>query len=123
MFRSHRIPAAAAACALRAAGAAFAAGANAEIRLNQIQVIGSHNSYHAGLTPGVAKLLQATNPKAFDGLEYSHAPLNTQFDNGIRQIELDIYVDAKGGRFAHPFGATLNEGGAAAFDPGHVFAK
>jgi Phosphoinositide phospholipase C, Ca2+-dependent len=106
------------------AAAAPAVGAGADdLRINQIQVIGSHNSYHAGLTPGVAKLLQATNPKAFDGLDYQHAPLTTQFDKGIRQVELDVYVDAKGGRFAHPFGATLNAGGAAGFDPEHVFAK
>src|SRR6201999_2682858 len=69
------------------------------------------------------KMLQATNPKAFDGLDYQHSPLTQQFDKGIRQIELDIFVDSQGGRFAHPFGATLNAGGAAAFDPQHVFAK
>ncbi len=99
------------------------AQAEPELRLNQIQVIGSHNSYHAGLTPGVAKLLQAVNPKAFDGLDYSHADLPTQLDHGIRQVELDIFGDAKGGRFAHPFGATLNPGGAAAYDPEGVFRK
>ncbi|THD58932.1 phosphatidylinositol-specific phospholipase C1-like protein [Phenylobacterium sp.] len=123
MPRTHRILAGAAVCALAVAGAAFAAGSDEDLRINQIQVIGTHNSYHAGLTPGVAKMLQATNPKAFDGLDYQHAGLTTQFNHGIRQIELDIYVDAKGGRFAHPFGATLNAGGAAAFDPEHVFAK
>lgn len=122
MSRPFRIALAAAACAL-AAGAASAAGADNGVRINQIQVIGSHNSYHAGLTPGVAKLLQTTNRKAFDGLDYSHADLTTQFNHGIRQIELDVYADAKGGRFAHPFGATLNGGGAAAFDPQGVFAK
>jgi hypothetical protein len=124
MSRPLRIAAAVAAgFAASAATAALAAGSDAGLRLNQIQVIGTHNSYHAGLTPGVAKLLKATNPKAFDGLDYSHAPLTTQFNHGIRQIELDVYSDAKGGRFAHPFGATLNEGGLAAFDPQHVFAK
>lgn len=123
MSQSPRTLAAAAAGVAAAAAAFSAAGSDGDIRINQIQVIGSHNSYHAGLTPGVAKLLQATNPKAFDGLDYSHAPLTVQFDHGVRQVELDIYVDAKGGRFAHPFGATLNAGGAAAFDPQHVFAK
>ncbi len=124
MPQLHRLAAAAALCGLFAAPALPARSAGADdLRINQIQVIGSHNSYHAGLTPGVAKMLQATNPKAFDGLDYQHAPLTTQFDKGIRQIELDVYVDAKGGRFAHPFGATLNAGGAAAFDPEHVFAK
>ncbi len=122
MHRSRRLLLAAS-CAMTVAGAAIAADPDAEIHINQIQVIGSHNSYHAGLTPGVAKLLQATNPKAFDGLDYQHAPLSVQFDHGIRQVELDIYADAKGGRFAHPFGATLNAGGAAAFDKEGVFLK
>jgi hypothetical protein len=102
---------------------ALAAPADDGLHINQIQVIGTHNSYHIGLTPGVAKLLQATNRKAFDGLDYSHGPLTAQFDHGIRQIELDVFGDAQGGRFAHPFGATLNAGGAAAYDPQHVFAK
>ncbi|HLZ76840.1 phosphatidylinositol-specific phospholipase C1-like protein [Phenylobacterium sp.] len=126
MPKLHRLASACAIAGVFALAALPAAGAGAgadDLRLNQIQVIGSHNSYHAGLTPGVAKMLQATNPKAFDGLDYQHAPLTTQFDKGIRQIELDVYVDAHGGRFAHPFGATLNAGGAAAFDPEHVFAK
>ncbi|MBS0331520.1 MAG: phosphatidylinositol-specific phospholipase C1-like protein [Proteobacteria bacterium] len=103
-------------------GVAQAAGGDG-VRLNQIQVIGTHNSYHAGLTPGVAKMLQAANPKAFDSLDYQHSPLTVQFDKGIRQIELDVFSDAEGGRFAHPFGATLNAGGAAAYDPEHIFAK
>ena len=30
-----------------------------EIKLNQIQVIGTHNSYHAGIAPNEAKLWQA----------------------------------------------------------------
>jgi hypothetical protein len=127
MPQLHRLAAAAAVAGLFAVGALPAASAardtKGDLRLNQIQVIGSHNSYHAGLTPGVAKLLQASNPKAFDGLDYSHAPLTTQFDKGVRQIELDVFVDSQGGRFAHPYGATLNAGGAAAYDPQHLFAK
>jgi len=71
-------------------------------RINQMQVIGTHNSYHAGLLPGIAKLLQKTNPKAFDGLDYQHAGLTEQLDHGIRQIELDIFADTAGGRYAHP---------------------
>ena len=97
--------------------------AAATLRLNQIQVIGTHNSYHAGLTPGIAKLLQARKPKAFDELDYQHAPLTDQLDHGIRQVELDIYGDAKGGRFAHPFGAAFSPGGLKSFDPDGVMSK
>jgi hypothetical protein len=99
------------------------AGAGDDVHINQIQVIGTHNSYHAGLTPGVAKLVQQRDPKAFEGLDYSHTDLATQLGHGIRQVELDIYADVKGGRFAHPFGAAFSPGGAAAFDPGGVMSK
>jgi hypothetical protein len=121
MSRSLCIAAAVAAGLI--APTALAAPDDAGLRINQIEVIGTHNSYHVGLTPGVAKLLKATNPKAFDGLDYGHGQITAQFDHGIRQIELDVFVDSKGGRFAHPYGATLNEGGAAAYDPQHIFAK
>ncbi len=80
---------------------------DASVRLNQIQVIGSHNSYHAGLLPGIAQLLQQKDPEAFKGLDYSHTGLAAQLDHGIRQIELDIFADSKGGRYAHPLGPKL----------------
>lgn len=125
MSGSHRVIAGLLACVLAIGASAGAAAAqpDSDVHINQIQVIGTHNSYHAGLTPGVAKLLKVVNPKAFDGLDYSHGSLTDQFDHGIRQVELDIFADAKGGRFAHPYGATLNPGGAAAFDPQGVMAK
>jgi hypothetical protein len=81
-----------------------AADLDASVRINQIQVIGTHNSYHAGLASGIAKLIQHKNPQAFASLDYAHADLATQLDHGIRQIELDIFADSKGGRYAHPQG-------------------
>src|SRR5580704_11995516 len=76
--------------------------ASAQIRLNQIQVIGSHNSYHAGLAPSEEKWLRKLNPKSADGLEYRHPGLDVQFSMGVRQVEIDVYADQKGGRYAHP---------------------
>jgi hypothetical protein len=73
-----------------------------DVRLNQIQVIGTHNSYHAGLAPSVEQLLKAKRPEATVGLEYRHPPLDRQLSAGIRQVEIDIYADTEGGRFAHP---------------------
>lgn len=91
---------------LLASALALGTGAAAEdqLKLNQIQVIGSHNSYHAGLAPGVAKLLASSDPDSLLGLDYAHAPLPEQFSRGIRQVELDIYADSQGGRYAHPLG-------------------
>jgi hypothetical protein len=80
------------------------AQADTQLRINQIQVIGSHNSYHAGFAPSAAKLWQTNNPNAYMGLDYQHQPLPQQFDSGVRQIELDVYADSKGGLYAHPLG-------------------
>src|SRR6266702_1514457 len=74
------------------------------VRLNQVQVIGTHNSYHAGIAPSETKLWQKNNPKLLHGLEYHHAPLQKQFSAGVRQIELDIFADQKGGLYADPSG-------------------
>jgi hypothetical protein len=77
------------------------------VKLNQIQVIGTHNSYHAGIAPNESKLWQAKYADAFKGLDYQHQPLKQQFDSGVRQIELDVYADSKGGLYAHPSGPTM----------------
>lgn len=89
-------------CAVFAILAVCSPAGFAQLRMNQIQVIGSHNSYHAGLTPGETAWLQKRNPKSAASLDYQHPPLDVQFSNGIRQIELDVFADTEGGRYAHP---------------------
>jgi hypothetical protein len=97
------------------------------IKLNQIQVIGSHNSYHAGIAPSETKVWLAKYPDSYKGLDYSHPSLTRQFDAGVRQIELDVYADTKGGRYAHPSGpSTVAAAGLPAdpnFDPSGVMNK
>ncbi|HTB98445.1 MAG TPA: phosphatidylinositol-specific phospholipase C1-like protein [Terracidiphilus sp.] len=78
-----------------------------QIRLNQIQIIGTHNSYHAGFQPSATALWQAKNPEAFSGLDYQHPALERQLDSGVRQIELDVFADSQGGRYAHPLGPKM----------------
>ena len=78
------------------------AAESSPLRLNQLQYVGSHNSYHAGLAPGEAAVWKKTDPELFAKIDYAHPPLTRQLDDGVRQIELDIYADAKGGRYAHP---------------------
>jgi hypothetical protein len=70
--------------------------------MNQIQFVGTHNSYHAGLAPGEMAVLRKQNPQAAESLAYKHPSLEAQLDAGVRQLELDIYSDAKGGLFADP---------------------
>jgi hypothetical protein len=97
------------------------------VRLNEIQVIGSHNSYHAGFAPSERKYLEMKNPKALRSLDYSHAPLPEQLNGGVRQIEIDVFADAKGGRYAHlPIDDAEVKAGLPAdpnFDPDHEMDK
>jgi Phosphoinositide phospholipase C, Ca2+-dependent len=97
------------------------------LKLNQIQVIGTHNSYHAGIAPSESILWQQRNLHAFEGLDYHHPPLTQQLDSGVRQIELDIFADSQGGRFAHPAGpgmvAEAQLPPDPAFDPDGLMLK
>lgn len=97
------------------------------IRMNQVQVIGSHNSYHAGIAPSESKLVNEKNPKLYQAFEYRHRPLDQQLNSGVRQIELDIYADSAGGHYAHPGGpaAVVAAGLPAdpAFDPQGIMSK
>lgn len=72
------------------------------LRLTQLQYTGSHNSYHAGLAPSEAALWKRTDPATFATIDYAHPALTRQLDDGVRQLELDIFSDPKGGLYGHP---------------------
>src|SRR5947209_19834727 len=89
-----------------------------DLRLNQIQVVGTHNSYHVAPAPGVMKLIAAAGRDRAAGLDYTHRPLAEQLDKlAIRQVELDIFADPKGGLFADPVGRKRAAAGEAGPDP------
>lgn len=80
------------------------------IRLNHIQVLGTHNSYKLAPTEKLAKLMNAESPGRAIGILYEHRPLIEQFSElRIRQIELDIFADPDGGLFAEPLGAIKSD--------------
>lgn len=125
---------AAAIAAVLLAGAASTQSAQAQAesqpRLNQIQVIGTHNSYSQPTDPRVfavmKPLLQPMLDQVFAslpaealavirdehpndifqdlraGLEYMHPPIEAQLRAGLRSLEFDLNVDHEGGRFLDP---------------------
>src|SRR5580704_1737660 len=98
-----------------------------QVRINELQLVGTHNSYHSGISPNEMANLHKLNPRAADSLEYRHPALETQLNDGVRQLEIDIYGDAKGGLFAHPQGPALAvKAGLPAdppFDPNGIMMK
>jgi hypothetical protein len=91
----------AAASLLAASASSFAA--TDDIRINQIQVIGTHNSYHMPFAPSTRRvILHSPMKSVVEHNDYSHPSLTRQLDDGVRQVEIDVNGDAKGGLYADP---------------------
>ncbi|MBN3558015.1 phosphatidylinositol-specific phospholipase C1-like protein [Sphingomonas yabuuchiae] len=86
---------------------AAAPAPQAGLRMNDIQVVGSHNSYKKRIAPAVFAELERRDPKLAAALDYDHLTLAQQLDRGVRQLEIDIFADPEGGRFAHPKGEAM----------------
>lgn len=95
------------AIACKPASRPTAKGGEVSIKINQVQVIGSHNSYKQAIEPALMQLLIATDSARFLPLDYQHLPLYKQLDLGLRKLELDVVHDPQGGRFARPLGIEL----------------
>ncbi len=117
-------------------GVAVAQGPNPDAALsqdalpiNQIQVVGTHNSYAIpadprvmalmaprlaalmdsavkGLSPAQAAAMQDEHPAGMTdmakGLDYVQIPLQAQLRSGVRSLEIDMQPDPRGGAYADP---------------------
>ncbi|MBM4266976.1 MAG: hypothetical protein FJ144_10230 [Deltaproteobacteria bacterium] len=89
-----------------------------ELRLNQVQVLGSHNSYHIQPREPLFSALAALVPPLARAWEYTHLPLGEQFETqGVRQIELDVFADPEGGLYDERGGPKLLTGNGASNVP------
>jgi hypothetical protein len=76
-----------------------------KLKLNQIQILGSHNSYHKHMPNNLFSFLGNINfllPAEYkvEALDYYHEPLEDQLDiYQMRGFEIDLYADPAGGRF------------------------
>ncbi|MEE9269715.1 MAG: Ca2+-dependent phosphoinositide-specific phospholipase C, partial [Candidatus Krumholzibacteria bacterium] len=81
------------------------------MRLNHVQVLGTHNSYHKEPRSALLALIASIDPLAAASMEYTHRPLEEQLELlGIRQVELDVFADPDGGLFKLPLGPILVQG-------------
>jgi hypothetical protein len=76
-----------------------------QLRLNDIQSLGSHNSYHVQAEQKLFDALKSFDANLANSLEYTHGPLTEQFNSaGVRQIELDVFADPAGALYANRAG-------------------
>jgi hypothetical protein len=98
-----------------------------EPRMNQLQVLGSHNSYKQAIDASLWSLLTKGGDQRYQGIEYGHIPIERQLDLGLRALEIDVVYDPRGGLYAHPKGIDLvKEAGLPAgppYDPEGLMQK
>ncbi|UII19592.1 phosphatidylinositol-specific phospholipase C1-like protein [Fulvivirga ligni] len=86
-------------------------------KINEVQIIGSHNSYKQAIEPNLyAYLEEKDTTDGIQTLEYTHIPIPEQLSMGLRNLEIDVYIDTEGGRYAHPKGLDLVDGDSN-YDP------
>ena len=77
---------------------------NHDLKLNDIQIIGSHNSYKKAIDRALMKVLFAEDSNLAATLDYEHLTIPEQLNMGMRNLELDLFHDPDGGRYSTPLG-------------------
>lgn len=84
-----------------------------DLRFDQIQVLGSHNSYRQMTYAPILQFMRDNPqmlPEGFnpDDWDYGHEPLEDQLHTyGMRSIELDVFDDPAGGLFYNRMGLAV----------------
>ncbi len=77
--------------------------ARGEPRITELQLLGTHNSYHLAPDPFSLDAIAAVTPDEARAIDCSQRPLAEQLDLlGLRHFELDCYLDPEGGLFSDP---------------------
>lgn len=76
----------------------------ADVHINKIQVIGSHNSYKKAIDPALFRMFQQRDSVSASKIDYEHISLTEQLEMGLLNLEIDVYADPLGGKYAHPKG-------------------
>jgi hypothetical protein len=75
-----------------------------DLKLNDIQIVGSHNSYKKTIDVELMQILYAEDSNLALTLEYAHLTIPEQLNMGMRNLELDLFHDPVGGRYSKPLG-------------------
>jgi hypothetical protein len=77
------------------------------LKLNEIQIIGSHNSYKKAIQKELWNSIFQDDSTLAYSLQYEHLPIIEQLNLGLRSLEIDLFHDPIGGRYSKPNGLKL----------------
>lgn len=89
----------------------------AALRVDQLRLLGTHNSYHVAPDVFTLGLMATVVPDEARANDVTQRPLAEQLDRGLRHCELDCYLDPDGGLFSEPLALTLAARTGAAARP------
>jgi len=88
------------------------------LRINEFQVLGSHNSYKQDIEPALLQLMQKETSLTYKELLYSHPSIKEQLETyGLRNLEIDVVYDPKGGHYSQPLGIGFLKNNGLAVEP------
>jgi len=85
----------------------LAAPADPGLKLNQIQIVGTAESYKLAPSPEMLSLIRMGGKKDAQALDFGQPPIAAQLDAGARALSFDIVYDPQGGLFKNPAGASM----------------
>jgi hypothetical protein len=77
------------------------------LRLDQLQVVGTAESYKLRPDSAVLGLIRMGGRQAAQEVDYSLPPIATQLDADVRALAFDVAYDPKGGAYKNPAGAGM----------------
>jgi hypothetical protein len=92
---------------------------SAHLRLNQLQMVGTAESYKLAPSAAVLSMVRMGGKKDAEALDFSEPPLTDQLDAGARALSFDVAYDPKGGLFKNPALASM---AGELLDPDYVAA-
>jgi hypothetical protein len=80
---------------------------DANLRLDQLQVVGTAESYKQKPDSALMTLIRMGGKKDAEALDYGLPALDKQLDGDVRALRFDVAYDPQGGRFKNPAGAGM----------------
>jgi hypothetical protein len=80
---------------------------DANLRLNQVQVVATAESYKQRPDSALMGLIRMGGKKDAEALDFGLTPVSAQLDHDVRGLQFDIAYDPKGGAYKSPAGAGM----------------
>ena len=80
---------------------------DANLRLDQLHVVGTAESYKQRPQAALMTLIRMGGKDGAQALDYGQAPLSAQLDADVRSLQFDVAYDPKGGAYKNPAGAGM----------------